>query len=45
MFTTILTAIATYVATSIDYLIILVIFFPRGKGKKNSMKGVIWVNI
>jgi cadmium resistance transport/sequestration family protein len=40
MITIILTAIATYIATSIDYLIILVIFFSREKGK-NSMKGVI----
>lgn len=40
MFTTIFTAIATYVATSIDYLIILVIFFSREKGK-NQIKSVV----
>ncbi len=40
MLATIFTAIATYVATSIDYLIILVIFFSREKGK-NQIKSVV----
>lgn len=40
MLATIFTAFATYVATSIDYLIILVIFFSREKGK-NQIKSVV----
>jgi len=41
MMTTILTAIATYVATSVDYLIILLIFFSQ-ENSKRQMKGVVW---
>ncbi len=40
MMTTILTAMATYVATSVDYLVILLIFFSQ-ENSKRQMKGVV----
>ena len=41
MIATILTAIATYIATSVDYLFILVVFFSLEKGK-GRMGGIVW---
>ncbi len=41
MIATILTAIATYIATSVDELFILLVFFSREKGKRR-MSGVVW---
>lgn len=41
MIVTILTAIATYIATSVDEFFIVLVFFSREKGKRR-MSGVVW---